>query len=537
MRRVALWSVLIGLVLPFGNACSKFESNLSSLSSSSLSASDVFFSLQWHLRNTGQRSGIAGEDIRVLPAWESGAIGSGVVVAIVDDGAEIVHPDLRNRFRAGASYNYNNGGNNPGGPAALHGTAVSGLIAGDQNNGIGITGVAPGAEMVAWNFLESSNTDATEVDAMTRLASLVGVSNNSWGPGPGGRGLFRGSSTAWQNAVQTGLTTGRDGKGTVYVFAAGNGALSTNGLAADHSNLNGYTNFYGVIAVCAVDERGVAATYSEPGANLWVCAPSGNGSITRPGITTTDLVGGLFGYNLSASLGEIGDRSYTQRFNGTSAAAPLVSGVAALILGVRPELSWRDVRWILARSARKNDANDAGWATNAATPALNIHYDYGFGVVNAAAAVELARTWTPVGPMKIHSQMQATGGLNINDSGTAATSAMTVNASGINKIEYVEVTVDVAHNDWGNLVIDLKRNGVSTTTSRLTVNHRCLDANNAEVDCTVSGGRWRFGTTRHLGESADGVWTLEVFDGDGREGRMDGKTGTFTNWQMRIFGE
>ncbi len=139
------------------------------------------------------------------------------------------------------------------------------------------------------------------------------------------------------------MTNGFGGKGVFYVFAAGNGHAE-----GHDSNLDEYVNHYGVTAVCAVNHNDVRAAYSERGANLWVCAPSGDGTRDLPGIATT----------------RNGDR-YTASFSGTSASAPIVSGVAALVRAVNSNLTWRDVKLILAASARKNDASNSGWEQGA----------------------------------------------------------------------------------------------------------------------------------------------------------------------------
>lgn len=495
---------------------------------------DTYFKSQWHIRNRGLFGGGAGEDANVVPVWSRGNFGQDVVISVVDDGLEITHPDLANSVLPGLSYNYVNGSDDPSGPRAMHGTCVGGIIAGHTGNGVGVAGVAPKAKIVALNFLES-NVTVTEVDAMTRNIDKVSVSNNSWGPGPIAHGLFRPASSAWQEAIKSGLTNGRDGKGIVYVFAAGNGALSAQGDPADNSNLSGYANFYGVTTVCAVDHRGKNAIYSEPGANLWVCAPSGSGNRRDPAVATTDLSGPGLGYNSRATGFDLPDRSYTRMFSGTSAATPQVSGVVALMLHERPELTWRDVKWILARSARKNDSESPGWEQNGANPPLHIHYDYGFGVVDAAAAVELAQTWTLVGPMQTvaaPADAPQPVALPIADNGTPVTSAINVSNSGITKLEYVEVTVNLEHGDWGDLAIQLERSGQYTTTSVLAIKHRCLAFDESETPCAVSGNTFRFGSARHLGEAADGTWTLRVIDQT-----ANNQKGTLTNWQLRFFGE
>ncbi len=537
--------ILVGALLPLGNACSRMQS--AKVLSTDLGSSggvatgipginDHYFPHQWTLKNTGQNGGAQGEDINVVPAWLNGNFGQDVLVAVVDDGLEITHPDIAANVKPGLSFNYVTGQQDPGGPDAFHGTSVGGIIAAQAGNGFGIAGIAHRAQIIGYNFLKS-DTDATQVDAMTRNKDTVGVSNCSWGPEPLGYGVFRPTTSSFIEGIETGVQTGRGGKGTVFVFAAGNGAVSLTGDPADTANMNGYANYHGVMAVCAVDHRGLVAFYSEPGANLWVCAPSWSGVEHEPGVYTTDLVGGLYGFNTSDNARDLLDRSYTSQFSGTSAAAPVVSGIAALILGKRPELSWRDVKWILARSARKNHAASPHWAKNGAETPFNIHYDYGFGVADAGVAVELAKTWIPVGPQKIHEVPTVDANIAIDDAGTIVSSPTTVIGSGISRLEFVEITVNLTHADWGNLIIQIERSGNYPTISRLTVNHKCFGNSNQEVDCLVDSNTFRFGTARHLGEAGDGEWKLRIVDGDAANGKIDGKSGTLTSWSMRLFGE
>ena len=120
-------------------------------------------------------------------------------------------------------------------------------------------------------------------------------------------------------AIETGLREGDEGRGISYVFAGGNGS---NLESHDNSNLDGYANFYGVTAVCAIDHNDVRSSYSEPGANLWVCAPSSGAD--PPDITTTD-VGGTFAFFGDAAGSGYWPGLYTDTFGGTSAATPIVS--------------------------------------------------------------------------------------------------------------------------------------------------------------------------------------------------------------------
>jgi len=287
------------------------------------------------------------------------------------------------------------------------------------------------------------------------------------------------------------------------------------------------------MAICAVGDDGVRASYSEKGANLWMCAPSqGRGN---HGITTTDLTGNA-GVNPSATESALPNpqtnTNYTNSFNGTSAATPVASGVVALVLQANPALTWRDVWLVLAQSARKNDSGNSGWTTNGATPPFNINHEYGFGVVDAAAAVALAKTWSNVGEGLIHTPATRSPGTTILDDTTGVSDTMTVSGSGINKIEWIAITFTGSRAaSPGDIAITLTNN-TTNTASILSESHFCQEtAGFTEVTCTDYTGGWTFGTARHLGEAADGTWTLKVVAAVGDNG-----SGTFTSWKLVFHG-
>jgi kexin len=311
------------------------------------------------------------------------------------------------------------------------------------------------------------------------------------------------------------LSTGRNGLGTIYTWAAGNGGTGN----VDNSNYDGQANYRGVLSICAVGDDGVKASYSERGANLWVCTPSeGRGNHA---ITTTDRTGAP-GYNAGITPGDYVNASYTNTFNGTSSAAPLAAGVVALVLEANALLTWRDLRIVLAQSARKNHAADTDWIVNGA--GFNVNHNYGFGVIDADAAVTLAKTWVNVGAQVTLATATATPNVPIPDNNaTFITDTITVAASGIGRIEFVEINFNTNHTYMGDLEITLT--APSGTVSRLNEVHGC--AGNA---CPLSGSTWRFGSARHLGEAANGNWTLAVRD----LGPLD--TGTFQSWQLTFYG-
>ena len=485
---------------------------------------DTLFARQWHLQNTGQVDGaVAGEDINVAGVWSS-FDGSGVRIAVVDDGLEIAHPDLAANVVPGASYDYTTGGNDPTGGS--HGTSVAGVAAAVGFNGLGVRGVAPAASLVGFNLLADSGS-GNEADAMSRDAS-VAVSNNSWGP-IDDTGLLLANSALWRAGVESGIVNGRNGLGTAYFWAAGNG-----GRTVDNSNYDGYANYNRVMAIAALDAAGRSASYSEPGANLLLAAPAGefcDGSAAPATTVTVDRSGSL-GANDGGSVGELQDPDYTQCFNGTSSAAPVVAGVAALVLQANPALSWRDLRAVLAHSARQNDPGDADWSSNGAGHWIN--HKYGFGAVDAQAAVNLAQTWTNFGEERTQTCGAPVDYALLDGSGTeasdpqyegAVTSSIEVSQSSLSKVEFVDVVLTSDHSYSGDLEVVLT--SPTGTRSVLAESHFCSGSGSCGPG--FNNG-WRFGSLRHMDETPNGTWTLSVRDG------FSDDTGNFQSWQLVLRG-
>ena len=243
---------------------------------------------------------------------------------------------------------------------------------------------------------------------------------------------------------------------------------------------------------------------------LWVCAPSAN-------ITTDNL------------------NRYKQDFDGTSAAAPIVSGVAALVRSANPSLTWRDVKLILAGSARKTDPDNAGWEEGALkygsdTERYSYNPEYGFGVVDATAAVELAQDWTTLPPFLNSSAETARTALPIPETEngsdpTPLASKLSV-ISHVNFIEFVEVHVSVVHPAFRELRITLE--SPSGTTSVLMPGEGTFEE---EVGWwTYMDVPFRMGSARHLGEDPNGTWTLRVSD------HWEDIEGILKGWSIKFYG-
>ena len=466
-------------------------------------STDPLYGCQWHLNNR------EGEDINIEAVWTEGIMGSGINVAVVDDGMDYLHEDLKANVDRDRNHDYTDKGDIYH-PYWHHGTNVAGIISAPDYNGVGVRGVAPRTTVYGYNYLVDP-TDSNEADAMARERDVTAVSNNSWGPldGPS----FDFATRFWEMAVDAGIGGGYGGKGVFYSFAAGNGHLK-----GDESNLDEYANYYGVTAVCAVDDEDIKSSYSETGANLWICAPSSGG---RRGIVTT----------------ENSNRYYT-RFGGTSAATPIVSGVAALMREANPDLTWRDLKLILAASARKNDPDHPGWergaykyGTEVNTDRYHFSHEYGFGMVDAKAAVDLARSWVNLPSFEISAEESDELNLRVPDAPadgefTTIESALTM-STGIGFVEFVEINATIDHDSFRDLEIEL----VSPlgTVSQLVGHFDTLN-DHPDIDFVQLNSRARFGSARHLGEDPNGEWKLRITD------HIHSMSGELTSWSIVVYG-
>ncbi len=486
---------------------------------------DPLFSEQWNLYNTGQGNGLAGEDSNITPVWDRYKGTVNEVIAIVDDGLEINHEDLVQNILPGISWDFIDGNSdpNPGGNYDKHGTACAGIAAGRGSNGLGITGVAPMSALVGLRLL-GVETTANEADALSWKSDVVDIYSNSWGPVDTGK-VLDGPSPLTRIAIKNSIMTGRGGLGNIYVWAAGNGGEN------DNSNYDGYANSRYTIAVAATTNTGILPWYGERGANILINAPSNGGTM---GIATTDRTGGAYGYNCPQSgdpgydplnppdvldcAGNLLDKNYTNNFGGTSAAAPIVSGVVALMLEANPSLTWRDVQHILAKTAVKNHPTDEGWTTNGAQ--YNINHKYGFGRIDAAAAVTMARTWVSVAD-EVVLDGNASLFTYIPDGDVDGINSSISISANIN-IEFVEVFFSaVDHPNWGDLKLTLTSpDGTESILAEMHDTEGTSDVFN----------NWKFGSVRYFGEESEGDWILNVKD------LVSGNTGTFQFWSIKIYG-
>ena len=537
---------------------------------------------QWHLANTGQSAfaqvgGVADEDLGMLETLSDGPTGDGVKVAVVDTGMEVCHPDLWANVEQGASFNFNMP--EPESEAASswrirqessdpfsfdashgHGTAVAGLIAATANNAIGGRGVAPGARLRGYNLLYAA-------DMLN--ASIASLGASDFQPNSTDVDIFNMSFGAFvarpqklasfeEQILLNGVRKLRSGNGAIYVKAAGNGFEECNSLSRAinleigciSSNLDAAHSLpYGIV-VGAHNASGEKAGYSSAGANIWVSAPGGGFGIFTPALVTVDSMGPDRGFAVlfkptgsappledDDELNPYGD--YTSLMNGTSGATPNAAGAVAVILEANPAFTWRDIKHILANTARNIDPDieaveltiDASsrvvqlpWTTNAA--GYSFHNWYGFGAVALDDALGFAAEHEPdsLGEFYESAWFEFSETIDIPDNDIAGVS-QTLNVQGLiadANIEAVVVEIDWQHDFPNDLGVHL----ISPEGTRSVVS-QVFDETLAVREMETF--TWRVLTNAFYGENPNGEWQLEIFDGDADD------VGQLFTWRLRFY--
>jgi subtilisin family serine protease len=457
---------------------------------------------------------------------------------------DINHPDFQGpgKLVAPRDFRENDFLPLPGEAEDNHGTSCAGVAVAEET-GTGAVGVAPGCALMpirTTGFLDDESIEQLFDWAVRNGASVISC---SWGPSA----VYFPLSLRQRAALTRAATRGRNGKGCVIVFAAGNANRPTNGKVNErgwqNNVLKGPTEWLGgfathpdVIAVSASTSLNKKAVYSNWGAEISVCAPSNNAppgvglqgvgyvftapEITTPirglGIVTTDRVGGE-GYDPS---------DFTRDFGGTSSACPLVAGVAALVLSANPDLTAVEVKQILQQTADKIVDPDAD-------PQLGFRkgtYEnggrsdwFGYGKVNALkaaqAAVQRRQSQTPAIVTTRLIQQQNSTSVAIPDYNTTGiTSVIQIGETAV--VRDVQITVEIAHPFMGDLEIRLiAPNGQTSLLQGRTLGRR----QNLKATYTLQ-------TTpqlqRLLNQPAQGRWQLQVVDFAQQD------TGTLKNWQL-----
>ena len=359
---------------------------------------------QWGLENVGQSGATYGIDIKINPAWNISK-GANVKVAVLDCGIDLTHPDLQGNLLSGydATNTTATGTTIPGAcymnDYNYHGTACAGIIAA-IDNGVGLIGVAPQSKIVPIRISHylmgdigiNDTRGTSNIINVLRTAqginyawdtAKVDILSSSWGLSdrtPQEQSIIN-------TAINAALTQGRDGKGCVVVFAVGNGDIKGISYPA-----NSHSDIITVGAMSICGKRKDKKLSCSDGHPLWGSNYGVELDVVAPGIyvPTTDIQGNI---GLNTNSGTNGN--YILNFWGTSAAAPHVAGVAALMLSTNPYLTQKQVSEIIEKTAQKiNQGYGQGqynYTNTTGRPNGTWHEEMGYGLVNAYEAVKMAK--------------------------------------------------------------------------------------------------------------------------------------------------
>ncbi|WPU64172.1 S8 family serine peptidase [Peredibacter starrii] len=577
----------------FGSGETSGSSGGSTTGNASTGTEDPLATYAWHLENRGQSSfsgsgGKAGEDIKVKTVHSSLNIkGKNVRIAVSDTGVDIDHADLSGNTLSTEHRNYvftqpsRWAGASPyPSDGEAHGTATSGLIAAIGWNGIGSRGIAPSAKFAGFRYIfeySSSETDASMLAReLDQMSGSFDVFNYSYGY----------SGTDFINVdpkiftqLEYGATTQRSGKGSIYVQSAGNSytdyydlcsgpAISCEMKVSGNSNSSEDQASPHKILVGAVNALGLSSSYSTPGSGLWVSAPGGEFGIDEPAMITTDIAGCSSGdsyRNYNYSYFNFGSHAlnpycdYTSLFNGTSSAAPVVSGVVALMLEANPNLNWREIKHILALTSDPIDYDPLNnsiahpWGFNL----LNYVYDYkwtrnaagfyfsnwyGFGRVNALRAVQTAQAFATNSLGTYEKTLNTVPNPDqwYYDSGAINLAIPDEDANGVEDriwvghnflIEAIQIQITTNHTWPGDLAVHLV--SPSGTESRL------LNTNSNIYSLGLNANTLLL-SNAFYGERSLGYWRIKIVDGSSAittkdDGTITG-TGSLLNWKILVHG-
>ena len=477
------------------------------------------FAQQWHLKATTIDGRAVDAHVHVEDAWTLSS-GEGIIIALVDDGVDLEHEEFSSSGKIVAPRDVTRKTDNPR-PIGTdnHGTACAGVACADGR--FGASGVAPRARLMPIR-LASGLGSQNEADAFAWAADHgADVISCSWGPEDGdwwdkNHPLHRQNTPlpdSTRLAIDYAIRNGRNGKGCVILWAAGNGNESV--------DLDGYARYEKVIAVAASNDSGRRSVYSDYGTAVWCAFPSNDFESSppepvsprpkTPGIWSTDR-SGTQGYNPGQPSRGDAAGNYTNSFGGTSSAAPGAAGVAALALSRNPDLRWDQVKDILKRCCDRIDSANGDYDQNGHSAF------YGYGRLNAQTAVALSKPPQP-GRVEIRTAVRD---VPIRD---LKTSKLSVAVADSDRLAAVRITVDIDHTYIGDLIVSVKppsalaippvivhsRSGGGTDNLKKT-----FDTVNAP------------GLAALAGKSPQGTWTLLVQD---RE-KLD--TGTIRSFSVEL---
>ncbi|AFY38700.1 peptidase S8 and S53 subtilisin kexin sedolisin [[Leptolyngbya] sp. PCC 7376] len=504
---------------------------------------DTLFQEQWYLHTPDPDQPDQPQGIDAVGAWETTKGDRSIVIAVTDDAIDLNHPDFQGQGKIVAPYDFGERDflPTPEHTQESHGTACAGLAVAEET-GTGIVGVAPDCALMplkTTGYLDDDSIESLFLWAVEKGADVISCSWNA-------AAVHFPLSLRQNAAIHYAATAGREGKGCVIVFAAGNANRPLDGTIYERSWhnkmlygptewLNGYANHPDVIAVSACTSQNQKAVYSNWGSEISVCAPSNNAppvmwfaehgylptapevqeNLAGQGILSTDVMG-EFGYS---------DGHFTRDFGGTSSACPLVAGVAALVLSANPMLSAAEVKEILENTADKivDSTRDRQLGLQLGTyDALGHSRWFGYGKVNARRAVEAATNrFVDVEEPEFVVEQSNDLELEIPD-GTEEGITSLVAFVEQGRIRDISVTVEIDHEYMGDVEVHLRTpNGkVFLLQNRSLGSRNYLQKTYTPVNTP--------GLKQLIGLDITGEWTLWVLDLSPTD------VGSLKNWSLQL---
>jgi kexin len=537
---------------PIKPADSDSDPNSSAAIAARLGFVDPLFTQQWHIVNDEFPEHM----MNVTAVWEMGITGRGVIASLVDDGLDYKSKDLAENFvrcpsllprrsndifqDAEHSYDFNDHTDLPTPVLSddRHGTRCAGQIAAAKNDACGV-GLAYGSKVAGIRILSGPITDVDEAAALNYGFQDVSIYSCSWGPPDDGKSM-EGPGYLIQKAFLNGIQNGRDGKGSVFVFASGNGA----GFG-DQCNFDGYTNSIYSVTVSAVDYKGLHPYYSEPcAANMVVAYSSGSGKNIVSGAWLSSIIftAIFLGYHrrrrerlLKQSRRHLGRSSKCSRCIHPCTPSPvslLFAGSQSTRLtshATSPDLTWRDIQHLCVQTAQVINPEDPDWEKTASGRPFS--YKYGYGQLNGYAFVTAAQNWELVKPQAwfhpsairfdngslLEEEGEMTGGVPIVPGGVSSTFTVTedmLQEHNLEAIEHLTIRVWISHTKRGDVEVELMSpNGVRSVLAAVR-----------NQDHAHAGFRgWRFMTIKHWYVFAyyQGNSHLSAFKGRESHWRLD----------------
>ncbi|GAB6022556.1 Furin-like protease 2 [Chamberlinius hualienensis] len=451
---------------------------------------DPLYGEQWYLH----AGAVGGYDMNVIGAWQKGYTGKGVVITILDDGIQTNHPDLSQNYDPYASIDINGNDNDPmpqDNGDNKHGTRCAGEVAATAYNGVCGVGIAYNASIGGVRMLDGTVNDAVEARALSHNPGHIDIYSASWGPEDDGK-TVDGPGPLARRAFIDGVTKGRQGKGSIFIWASGNG-----GRHEDNCNCDGYTNSIYTLSISSATQHGLKPWYLEECSSTLATTYSSGTPGQDRSVITVDM-------NMEMNPQLLCTREHT----GTSASAPIAAAICALALEANSHLTWRDMQYLVQLTSKSAPLeSESGWIVNGVN--RKVSHKFGYGLMDAEAMVSLAERWLPVPPQKICELPPDMMERSIpNEAGASVefyldTDGCMGTFHTVNYLEHVQAKISLNFSPRGNLKIILQS---PYGTSSTLLYSRPRDTLKTTFD------DWPFLSVHFWGERPVGRWRLIIIN-------------------------